>query len=500
MDGRLIGRGTLASAAALVVGALAAAGTSGAPPAADVRCQGERATLVGTAKADRLRGGPGVDVIAALSGPDRITRTDDRDLICAGPGRDRVRISRSRGRAGGDRPGAARAAPVGGNPELGYLVLGGGADYLSIDCEPGATYSKGALTMIEGGGGDDHLESNCPYSETMDGGVGDDEIVLGLGRDTGVGGPGDDLLRDEYSRPTDCEDGKFPPLVWDFGFPDRRCLKFGEQLSYDFEDNWWAGDGDDTVVGGDANDLIFGEEGNDDLGGGRGGDGIIGGPGFDECDGGPGPADTNGEGSIAIDDCERMENIEPFGPPDLPAMFYLRNCARELDAVGFSGCVNQRPGLWGFSWEPTEFIDTSTDPGAIEVVASIWDWEPDNPPKPCGLLPCVPYQDLGEVRIEIGSNLGGHQSAALSCHRPSEGLPQSIGCRARFEFPAGSADQVWSMDALYIFDTSGHWSRFRCSDLSDPEVWDGPNLGFGSGGTYDCDTLVTSTPPEPVGG
>jgi uncharacterized delta-60 repeat protein len=54
------------------------------------RCLGERATIVGTRRADEITGTPRRDVIAALAGRDEVRALSGADLICGGKGRDRL--------------------------------------------------------------------------------------------------------------------------------------------------------------------------------------------------------------------------------------------------------------------------------------------------------------------------------------------------------------------------------------------------------------------------
>jgi DNA-binding beta-propeller fold protein YncE len=72
-------------------------------------CAGKRATVVGTAGGDRLRGTRRADVIAALGGNDRITGLRGNDVVCGGAGRDRIDGGAGRDRciggAGRDRVG-----------------------------------------------------------------------------------------------------------------------------------------------------------------------------------------------------------------------------------------------------------------------------------------------------------------------------------------------------------------------------------------------------------
>ena len=75
---------------------------AGAGPAASwaqpVTCQGEPATIVGTAGDDTLDGTPGDDVVAGLGGDDIVTGGGGDDLVCGGAGTDLVTAG-----AGADR-------------------------------------------------------------------------------------------------------------------------------------------------------------------------------------------------------------------------------------------------------------------------------------------------------------------------------------------------------------------------------------------------------------
>ncbi|HEX5712280.1 MAG TPA: hypothetical protein VFX85_03080 [Solirubrobacterales bacterium] len=53
-----------------------------------VRCQQQKATIVGTARADELVGTKNRDVIAALGGKDKVRGLSGADVICGGPGQD----------------------------------------------------------------------------------------------------------------------------------------------------------------------------------------------------------------------------------------------------------------------------------------------------------------------------------------------------------------------------------------------------------------------------
>lgn len=65
-------------------------GVSGAVAAGDAnpRCNGRVATIVGTARADRLLGTNRADVIAARGGNDTVNGLGGNDVVCGGPGND----------------------------------------------------------------------------------------------------------------------------------------------------------------------------------------------------------------------------------------------------------------------------------------------------------------------------------------------------------------------------------------------------------------------------
>jgi uncharacterized delta-60 repeat protein len=107
-------------------------------------CAGKRATIVGTAGRNRLRGTPRADVIAGLGGNDVIAGLGGNDVVCGGAGNDQVD-----GGAGADR-----------------LIGGAGTDRLA------------------GGAGADRME----------GGAGADKLLGGAGKDRLLGGPGADKL------------------------------------------------------------------------------------------------------------------------------------------------------------------------------------------------------------------------------------------------------------------------------------------------------------------
>ncbi len=145
--------GTDIAVAQLLADPPAAAPQPGGAAVATALCGGRRATVVGTARADRLRGTARADVIAGLGGNDRITGLGGNDIVCGGAGNDQVD-----GGAGADR-----------------LIGGAGAD------------------RIAGGAGADRVEGGAGADRLL-GGAGRDRLLGGAGADRLVGGAGVDAL------------------------------------------------------------------------------------------------------------------------------------------------------------------------------------------------------------------------------------------------------------------------------------------------------------------
>lgn len=223
---------------------------SPARAAAEPTCQGERATIVGTAARDRLVGTPGPDVIVARGGDDLVLGRGGDDLICGGDGADALR-----GGAGDDRLHGQREARIsdrGGTYFMPDLLDGGpGDDLLDVGGdERWAEYgSHGVLDY-----------THAPSGVTVDlaagtaTGAGSDTVVVVAGTevqgsahdDVLAGGPDDDLLVGNAG--DDALDGRGGA---DQLFPDANV----------------AGGpaGDDVVRGGPGNDFLSGQDGRDRL-------------------------------------------------------------------------------------------------------------------------------------------------------------------------------------------------------------------------------------------
>jgi RTX calcium-binding nonapeptide repeat (4 copies) len=275
-----------------------------------VRCDGHRATIVGTEGKDLLVGTPGRDLIQALGGNDtiRALRGNDsicggvgRDVIYAGPGRDRIldrnpivaqngadRITAGRGRdqvsaGGGDDviqagPGGDDVNDLGGDD---VVYLGPGRDFLSAFApSPGndiVHMGSGTDGAIDGAGDDSYM-----------GGPGHDALTLGRGgSDVFLGGSGSDTLSlgEAPTGPTFIDlstneiqgDGIDSDTIGDIENLD------GTALMPTFDDIFIGNDEDNFFHGNGGDDHLEGRAGDDRLLGGTGVDFLDGGTGTDEC-------------------------------------------------------------------------------------------------------------------------------------------------------------------------------------------------------------------------
>lgn len=221
----------------------------GAHAASTPRCQGQPATVVGTAGRDTLTGTNGRDVIWAGGGIDRISARHGDDLVCAGPGHDYVHAGN----------GADRIFGQGGDDELdsstGHddVVDGGTGDDTLIGFSPGA--------LLRGGSGDDELTGQ-EEGVVLDGGADDDRL---LSRWVGValhGGDGDDFIDGHWSRDADIDGGSGNDTIETGGGLDGSSAKPVR-----------GGPGADVILGQGGRDYIDAGPGNDtvDLGDGSGG-------------------------------------------------------------------------------------------------------------------------------------------------------------------------------------------------------------------------------------
>ncbi len=126
--------------------------------------------------------------------------------------------------------------------------------------------------VLHGGAGDDRLYGGSG-NDRLFGGEGADRLWGGAGHDHLHGGPGDDTIYGEWGN----------DVI--FGGPgdDRLYGGPGNDTIYgeDGNDRIWGKEGDDRLYGGPGNDMIYGEAGHDRIWGGAGNDRLYGGPGDD---------------------------------------------------------------------------------------------------------------------------------------------------------------------------------------------------------------------------
>ena len=291
----------LAPASLLVIGILALPASAAVP-----RCFGQRATIVGTAGDDRLRGTPGRDVIVGRGGGDLIRGRGGNDLLCGGGGSDLVFGGDGRDRLHGG------GAPDGLQPGAGNdLIVGGGSQFDDVRYPDATGPITGSLVTGQVTGlGRDTLESGIeqivggPFDDVIEGnddfnlliGLAGNDTLTALGGDDGlVGGAGDDVL--------DGGDGfDFAENYFVDAFMSSDIL--AGPVTVNLLTGTATGNGNDTLVAIEAasgsmgddvmtgnaenNDFVVLMEGNDRADGGAGDDTIDGGEGVDILDGGPG--------------------------------------------------------------------------------------------------------------------------------------------------------------------------------------------------------------------
>lgn len=265
-------------------------------------CAGLPATLVGTARADKLVGTSGDDVIVGLARNDVIDGRGGDDVICGGRGADTLF-----GRSGTDELQGGGSRIVRGDGQVIYyrdrLVGGAGDDVLDPGFDggthetrwdlldfsgaPGPVVADVAADTVTGHGvdivvGDNYAVLGSRFDDTLTGGDGDDELYGGNGADQLLGLQGADTLLDT--------DGSFRPTT--------------------------TAD-DDLLDGGPGDDLLFAEEGNDDLFGGDGADSLSSSGAFpDRLDGGPGRDEIYDQLTLSDD-----QSIDAGGGRDLVRLF-----------------------------------------------------------------------------------------------------------------------------------------------------------------------------------
>ncbi len=183
--------------------------------AAEIYCNGRRATIIGNGGDNVLLGTNAADVVVSFGGNDDVSTFGSNDVVCAGEGDDRI-------------------------------DGGAGRDIL---------FGEGGRDRIAGGSGDDLLLRGGDDNDVIDGGKGNDTIYGDAGNDVLKGSAGNDVLWGSLGNDNLKGGGGNDLLEGESG-----------------NDRVDGGGGNDTVAGGDGNDKVIGGKGRDSCNAGTGQD------------------------------------------------------------------------------------------------------------------------------------------------------------------------------------------------------------------------------------
>jgi Ca2+-binding RTX toxin-like protein len=255
---KLAGRGTVALL--LVLGALVALGAAPSAEEDEPRCRGRIAEIVGTVGPDDLHGTNERDVIWAGPGDDRVHSALGNDLVCGGSGSDLLHGGRGNDTVDGGTGNADQAIGDLGDD----TVMGGSGEFDE------AAGSLGIDRVSGGPGSFDLVHGDYGY-DRMDGGPGTDDIAsfaTDVASATGAG-------------------------VW-VSLAKRKARGDGNDRLFRFEDIEGSAFRDVLIGDGRAN-VIDGGPGDDRLRGGGGLDELHGAQGADSCLGAKGRSSSCGK-------------------------------------------------------------------------------------------------------------------------------------------------------------------------------------------------------------
>lgn len=227
--------------------------------------------VIGSLKADVIRGDAYNNIINGHVGDDVIYGGDGVDTLQGGYGHDTIF-----GENGSDI--------ITGHQGEDTLYGGNGGDQLSGGDDNDHLYGGAHEDYLIGDGGDDHLYGGsgddlllgAADNDFLYGDAGQDDLRGGDGVDTLLGGSGDDKLFGENGVDTlSGEDGN------DY-------LSGGDEEDGLEGDTLYGGAGSDVIEGGSGNDVLHGDADGDTLSGGSGSDDLYGGSGKDILLGGEG--------------------------------------------------------------------------------------------------------------------------------------------------------------------------------------------------------------------
>jgi Ca2+-binding RTX toxin-like protein len=246
----------------VVCGAMVAAflATVSVADAAAQRCLGKKATIVGTAKADKIKGTAGADVIAGLNGNDVISGLGGNDLICGGDGKDKIN-----GGAGDDR--------ISGGDGNDTISGNAGVDTADFSSSPEGVYVELPDGTAEGAGSDklSGIENlvGSRHSDVLVGTGGDNSLLGSKGADLIVGRGGNDTL--DGGAGLDFVDYEFSPAGVAVSLSTGRATGEGTDRLANFEAVVGSAY-DDTLIGNDQVNVIVPLGGTNAVDGGPGED------------------------------------------------------------------------------------------------------------------------------------------------------------------------------------------------------------------------------------
>lgn len=273
---------------ALALAAVAVGATFPSASAAPT-CDGKPVTQMGTDGPDTLEGTNGDDVIHGLGGNDRIETSLGTDVICGGPGGDRIILNGDQAVANLKKGVAVTTLGAARLLDIEHADGTDGDDVLIGDSARNSFFGGAGNDKISTFGGRDFIAGQ-DGNDLLDPGSGPDELRTSetAGRDTlsyrsaegaisitqtASGGQvaehrGETIRTEVVSR--DDLIGNFPILEGS-GFNDK-LTAIGS------DSNILRGlGGDDSLIGGPGNDSLNGAKGDDILNGGPGNDGLSGG-------------------------------------------------------------------------------------------------------------------------------------------------------------------------------------------------------------------------------
>ncbi|MDJ1134153.1 calcium-binding protein [Streptomyces iconiensis] len=171
------------------------------------------------------------------------------------------------------------------------LALGDGDDDVAYDNSTDQAYYFASIDL--GDGQDTHRGTGRVDGNSVNGGAGDDDLMVGP---VGVvrGGDGEDTLR--AAEGSIAQGGDDNDTIHSDGHDSAVDGGAGDDVINGGADRQHlsGGDGNDTVNGGAGNDFMYGDKGNDILRGNAGDDTIYGNSGDDALYGGPGKDTLSG--------------------------------------------------------------------------------------------------------------------------------------------------------------------------------------------------------------